>query len=72
MTDDGFGEDEVVGRAVDARLLRRLGTFLRPHLAWFAWSTLALAIVSVLDLLPTHLVKVALDGSRVDSQAGRH
>jgi ATP-binding cassette subfamily B protein len=71
VTDDGFGEDEVLGRAVDARLLRRLGTFLRPHLAWFAWSTAALAVVSVLDLLPTHLVKVALDGPVADALAGR-
>ena len=71
MTDDGFGEDEVLGRAVDARLLRRLGKFLRPHLAWFLWSTGALGVVSVLDLLPTHLVKVALDGPVADALAGR-
>ena len=55
-------EEDVVGKAIDTRLLRRLWTFVRPHAAWLAVSTVALAAVSALDLLPVQFVKEVVDG----------
>ncbi len=62
MSGEYFEEDENLGKAVDARLLRRLWAFVRPHARWLAFSTLALAVVSLLDLLPVHLLREAVDG----------
>ena len=63
-------EDEVVGKALDARLLRRLWVFLRPYRGWLLVSTLALALVSALDVFPLLLTKWAVDGPIADYAAG--
>jgi ATP-binding cassette subfamily B multidrug efflux pump len=55
-------EEDVVGKAIDTRLLRRLWVFVRPHARWLAISTLALAAVSALDLYPIQLIKEVVDG----------
>jgi ATP-binding cassette subfamily B multidrug efflux pump len=57
-----YHEEDVVGKAIDTRLLRRLWAFVRPHAGWLAISTVALAAVSALDLLPVQLVKEVVDG----------
>lgn len=62
MSADSFHEDDVVGKAVDLRLLKRLWKFIRPHRGWLWFSTLSLVVVSALDLLPTELVKRVVDG----------
>ncbi len=70
MSGDSFHEDDVVGKAVDLRLLKRLWRFVRPHRAWLWFSTVSLVIVSALDLLPTHLVKWVVDGPVARFQQG--
>ncbi len=62
MSAEYFDEDEILGKAVDTRLMRRLWTFVRPHSGWLAFSMSALAVVSFLDLVPTQLMKMAVDG----------
>src|SRR5579859_582389 len=54
-------EEEVLGKAYDSRLMRRLLTYLRPY----RWQV-ALALVSIIlkafaDVLGPYLVKVAID-----------
>jgi ATP-binding cassette subfamily B protein len=71
VSDSYLHDDDVVGRALDARLLRRLWTFVRPHAGWLAISTVALAAVSALDLYPTQIFKEVVDGPITSALAGR-
>ena len=56
-----FHEEEVLGKAYDARLMRRLLTYLRPHASYVAGALLALIGDAVTQLAPPYLVKVAID-----------
>jgi ATP-binding cassette subfamily B protein len=58
---DGFHEEEVLGKAYDARLLRRLLAYLRPY--WLVvWAALgAIILYGVLQALPPYLLKVEVD-----------
>src|SRR5688572_29373579 len=55
-----FHEEEVLGKAYDARLMRRLLTYLRPHTSYVAGALLALIGDAVTQLAPPYLVKVAI------------
>jgi ATP-binding cassette subfamily B multidrug efflux pump len=56
-----FHEEEVLGKAYDARLMRRLLTYLRPH-KWYVFGALmALIGDAVAQLVPPYLVKIAID-----------
>ena len=54
-------EEEVLGKAYDARLMRRLLSYLRPHRWYVAGALLALIGDAVFQLAPPYLVKVAID-----------
>jgi ATP-binding cassette subfamily B protein len=56
-----FHEEEVLGKAYDARLMRRLLGYLRPHKWYVAGALLALIGDAVFQLAPPYLVKVAID-----------
>jgi ATP-binding cassette subfamily B protein len=54
-------DDEILGKAYDARLMRRLWTFTRPH-ARVVLATCALfPAVALLELAQPYLVKIAID-----------
>jgi len=54
-------EDEILGKAYDARLMRRLLSYLRPY-KWPALVALgAIVVHSALQLAPPYLTKVAID-----------
>ena len=54
-------EEEVLGKAYDSRLMRRLLTYLRPY-RWQVTIALASIILkSFCDVLGPYLVKVAVD-----------
>jgi ATP-binding cassette subfamily B multidrug efflux pump len=53
--------DEVLGKAYDARLMRRLFGFMRPHRVALGWALGAIFCLSVLQLAPPYLTKVAID-----------
>src|SRR6266498_5136867 len=62
MTQSNFEEDEILGKAYDARLMRRLGVFIQPY-----WRRLALAMgllfgAALAELAPPYLVRTAIDG----------
>ena len=57
-----FEDDEILGKAYDGRLMRRLVVFVKPH-----WRRLALAMVLLFsaafaELAPPYLVSRAIDG----------
>jgi ATP-binding cassette, subfamily B, multidrug efflux pump len=54
-------DDEVLGRAYDRRLMRRLGEFVRPHQRPLAASALLFPVAAAVDLAQPYLVKVAID-----------
>ena len=54
-------EEDVLGKAYDARLMRRLITYLRPYKLQVALATAALIGHSALELAPPYLVKVVID-----------
>jgi ATP-binding cassette subfamily B protein len=61
MAQSFFQEDEILGKAYDARLVRRLWTFVRPYHK-LVWVTLLVALVSVgNDLLAPYITQVAID-----------
>jgi ATP-binding cassette subfamily B protein len=58
---DGEQDDEILGKAYDARLMRRLWAFTRPH-AGLVLATCALfPVLTLLELTQPYLVKIALD-----------
>src|SRR4029450_7188317 len=56
-----FHEEDVLGKAYDARLMRRLLGYLRPHKWYVAGALLALVGDAVTQLAPPYLVKIAID-----------
>ncbi len=55
------GPEAPVGRAYDARLLRRLWHYVRPYRRDFWWSMVCLPLTSVCMLAQPYLLKVAID-----------
>jgi ATP-binding cassette subfamily B multidrug efflux pump len=54
-------EEEVLGKAYDARLMRRLLTYLRPYKRQVATALAAIVAFSVLELAPPYLIKLVID-----------
>ena len=56
-----FHEEEVLGKAYDARLMRRLLGYLRPYRPQVALALAAIISASVLQLAQPYLMKLAID-----------
>jgi ATP-binding cassette subfamily B multidrug efflux pump len=54
-------DEDVLGKAYDARLMRRLITYLRPYKLQVAVATAAIIGHSALELAPPYLVKLVID-----------
>ena len=54
-------EEDVLGKAYDARLMRRLVRYLRPYKGQVALATVAIIGHSALELAPPYLVKLVID-----------
>ena len=54
-------DEEVLGKAYDARLMRRLLTYLRPYRAQVAVALGAIVAHSALELAPPFLTKIVID-----------
>jgi ATP-binding cassette, subfamily B, multidrug efflux pump len=54
-------EEEVIGKAYDGRLMRRLLTYLRPYKRQVTTAILAIIAHSVLQLAPPYLTKLVID-----------
>ena len=60
MTTD-YLDDEIFGKVYDARLVRRLGEFVRPHGTLIAIGVVLLIAMAVLDVAGPLILKVAID-----------
>jgi len=56
-----FQEDEILGAAYDARLMRRLLGYVRPYRAAVAGAVVLLLLTSAVSLAGPYLVRVAID-----------
>lgn len=56
-----FQEDEILGKAYDARLMRRLLTYLRPYRRPIVAAIILLLLTAVADLAGPYFIKVAID-----------
>src|ERR1044071_4090526 len=56
-----FHEEEVLGKAYDAKLMRRLLRYLRPYKSHVAVALAAIIAGSVLQLAQPYLMKLAID-----------
>lgn len=54
-------DDEILGRAYDARLMRRLWEFTRPHVRLVLATCALFPAVTLLELTQPYLVKIAID-----------
>ena len=54
-------EEEVIGKAYDGRLMRRLLTYLRPYKWHVVIALVAIVLKSVADVLGPFLTKIAID-----------
>jgi len=61
--------DDVLGRAYDARLMRRLGSFVAPYRGLVAGSLLTLFASGAVQLVQPYLVKEVIDGFIVKRRA---
>ena len=67
-------EEEILGKAYDSRLMRRLLTYLRPYRWQVAMALVSIILKSFCDVLGPYLVKVAVDRYLAPAQgaATRH
>jgi len=63
-------EEEVLGKAYDSRLMRRLLTYLRPYRWQVAIALASIVLKSFADVLGPYLTKVAVDRYLAPTKAG--
>ena len=63
----GAADDEVLGKAYDGRLMRRLLTYLRPYKSAVILSCVSILIKACADVVGPYLVKLAVDRYMVDT-----
>ncbi len=56
-----FQEDEILGKAYDARLMRRLLTYVRPYIRLTIAALVFLILVSLVDLIGPALIGYGID-----------
>jgi ATP-binding cassette subfamily B protein len=54
-------DDEILGKAYDARLMRRLWAFTRPHTGLVLATCALVPVLTLLELTQPYLVKIAID-----------
>ncbi len=60
-------DDDVLGKAYDSRLMRRLLTYLRPYKGAVAISCVSILVKACADVVGPYLVKLAVDRYMVDT-----
>ena len=58
---DSFHEEEVLGKAYDARLMRRLLQYLRPYRLVVCLAVVAIFLYGLLQAIPPYLLKIEVD-----------
>jgi ATP-binding cassette subfamily B protein len=58
---DSFHDEEVLGKAYDARLMRRLLVYLRPYWRMTLFALAAILLFGIFQAVPPYLLKVEVD-----------
>jgi ATP-binding cassette, subfamily B, multidrug efflux pump len=58
---DSFQEEEILGKAYDSRLMRRLLRYLRPYRGVVALAFIAIFFYGILQAVPPYLLKLEVD-----------
>ena len=58
---DSFHDEEVLGKAYDSRLMRRLLVYLRPYWRMTLFALVAILFYGILQAVPPYLLKVEVD-----------
>jgi ATP-binding cassette subfamily B protein len=58
---DSFHDEEILGKAYDARLMRRLLAYLRPYWRMTLFALVAILLFGILQAVPPYLLKVEVD-----------
>ncbi len=58
---DSFHEEEILGKAYDARLMRRLLTYLRPYKRVVFFALAAIFLFGILQAVPPYLLGIEID-----------
>jgi len=66
-----FQDDEIIGKAYDARLMRRLLTYLGPYRRQVAVALVAIVAGSGAALAQPYLIKLAIDGYIAQGRSGQ-
>jgi ATP-binding cassette subfamily B multidrug efflux pump len=69
---DAHQEEEVLGKAYDSRLMKRLLTYLAPYKWQTVVALIAILIKAGSDVLGPYLTKVAIDKYLASSRATNH
>jgi ATP-binding cassette subfamily B protein len=67
---DGFHEEEVLGKAYDSRLMRRLLSYMVPYRKTVLFALAAIFLYGLLQAIPPYLLKVEVD-RYLDPAGGR-
>jgi ATP-binding cassette subfamily B protein len=58
---DSFHDEEILGKAYDSRLMRRLMVYLRPYWRMTLFALAAILLFGILQAVPPYLLKVEVD-----------
>ncbi len=56
-----FHDEEILGKAYDAKLMRRLLVYAKPFIGWIVLSIILLLAITGIQLLRPYLLKIAID-----------
>jgi ATP-binding cassette subfamily B protein len=68
---DGHHEEEILGKAYDSRLMRRLIQYLRPYWRMTLFALITTLLYGILQAIPAYLMKVEVD-RYLDPVTGQH
>ena len=66
MSNTHFEDDEILGKAYDGRLMRRLSVFVKPYWRQLSVAIVLLVIGALAEVAPPYLISVAIDGPIAD------
>jgi len=58
---DSFHDEEILGKAYDSRLMRRLLVYLRPYWRMTFFALVAILLFGILQVVPPYLLKIEVD-----------
>ena len=67
MAAENYHEEEILGKAYDSRLMKRLLKYVRPYRLWLMLAVSLLVAGSLLQLLLPVMIQIAIDDYLMES-----